>query len=128
MVKRTVQNRGFTLIELLVTLTIIATLLSLAAPRYFGGVERAKEAVLRENLVTLRDTLDKYFADTGHYPETLTELVSRKYMRRIPVDPITERADTWSFVAPPTSTTGGIYDVHSGAPGTARDGTPYASW
>lgn len=125
---RTVRNNGFTLIELLVTLTIIATLLSLAAPRYFGGVERAKEAVLRENLATLRDTLDKYFADTGHYPETLDELVSKKYMRQIPVDPITERTDTWSFVPPPTPAMGGIYDVHSGAPGTARDGTPYASW
>lgn len=128
MVKRTFRNNGFTLIELLVTLAIIATLLSLAAPRYFGGVERAKEAVLQENLATLRDTLDKYFADSGRYPDTLDELVSKKYLRRIPVDPMTERADTWSFVPPPAPSIGGIYDVHSGAPGNARDGTPFANW
>lgn len=128
MVKCSMRIRGFTLIELLVTLAIIATLLTLAAPRYFGGVERAKEAVLHENLATLRDALDKHFADAGRYPDTLDELVSKKYLRRVPVDPVTESADSWSVVPPPSSSTGAIYDVHSGAPGNARDGTPYASW
>lgn len=128
MVTRAMRKSGFTLIELLVTLTIIATLLSLAAPRYFGGVERAKESVLQENLATLRDAIDKHFADTGRYPDSLDDLVSKKYLRRIPVDPVTERVDTWVYAAPPSASMGGIYDVHSGASGNARDGTPYAGW
>lgn len=128
MVTPSMRGQGFTLIELLVTLAIIATLLSLAAPRYFGGVERANEAVLRENLATLRDALDKHFADTGRYPDALDELVTKRYLRRVPVDPVTEKADTWQLVVPPNAAAGKIYDVHSGAPGSARDGTPYATW
>jgi general secretion pathway protein G len=122
------RRRGFTLIELLVTLAIIATLLSLAAPRYFGGVERAKEAVLRENLATLRDAIDKHWADSGRYPDTLQELVGKRYLKRIPVDPLTDGADTWILVPPPDDAAGKIYDVHSGAPGSARDGTLFADW
>ena len=122
------RKTGFTLIELLVTLTIIATLLSLAAPRYFGSVEKAKESVLQENLATLRDAIDKYFADTGNYPESLDELVAKKYIKKVPLDPVTERSETWLFVPPPSASAGGIYDVHSGATGNARDGTPFSNW
>ena len=121
-------RRGFTLIELLVVVTIIALLLTIAVPRYFSGVDRTKEAVLRENLAIMRDSLDKFYADTGKYPNTLDELVSRKYLRKVPVDPITESAKTWVEIPPEDASKGGVYDVKSGAPGTARDGTSFKDW
>ena len=83
---------GFTLIELLVVLAIVATLLSLVAPHYLGSVDRAKEVVLKENLATLRSTIDKYYADTGRYPETLQELVQQRYLRAVPEDPVAQSA------------------------------------
>ncbi|TFW34411.1 type II secretion system protein [Massilia horti] len=125
---KSIMPRGFTLIELLVALAIIATLLSLAAPRYLGNVERAKEATLKENLATLRDVLDKHFADKGTYPQALDELVERRYLRRIPDDPFTESNRTWILIPPPDPKLGGIYDVHSGTTGLARDGSRLAEW
>lgn len=119
---------GFTLVELLVVMAIIAILLTLAAPRYVGNVDRAKEAVLRENLAATRDALEKYHADAGMYPTTLQDLVNKKYLRKLPFDPITERDDSWVSVAADEAAGGGIYDVHSGSRGAARDGTPYAKW
>lgn len=119
---------GFTLIELLVVMAIIATLLTLAAPRYIGSVEKSKEAVLRENLASLRDVLDKYYADTGKYPLALDELVTRKYMRKIPIDPIMDSNRTWIVVPPDDAQKGAVFDIHSGATGKARDGTPYREW
>lgn len=113
--------RGFTLIELLVVMTIIAGLLSLAAPRYIGNVDRAKEAVLKENLASLRDVLDKHYADTGVYPAALDELVKGRYLRRIPDDPFTETNKSWVLVEPEDKSKSGIFDVHSGAKGQARD-------
>jgi general secretion pathway protein G len=121
-------DHGFTLIELLVVMAIIATLLSLAAPRYAGNVDKAKEAVLRENLVSLRDAIDKYFADNGSYPAALDDLVAKRYLRRIPVDPITDSATSWITAGPPNPQQTGIYDVHSAAKGHARDGTAYRDW
>jgi len=118
---------GFTLIELLVVLAIIATLLSLAAPRYFQHVERSREAVLRENLATLRDAIDQYHADKGVWPESLARLADDHYVRAVPVDPVSESAETWTTV-PPADGSGGVYDVHSGAEGVARDGSAYADW
>jgi general secretion pathway protein G len=120
--------RGFTLIELLVVMAIIATLLTLAVPRYFGSVERAKEAVLKQDLATLRDSLDKYYGDTGRYPDSLEDLVTKRYLRSIPVDPLTESNSTWMLVAPPDPDKGGVFDVRSGAQGQAPDGTSYADW
>lgn len=120
--------RGFTLIELLVALAIIATLLSLAAPRYYGNLERAKEATLKENLATLRDVLDKHFADNGKYPQSLDDLVAGRYLRRIPVDPFTDSNRTWVLTPPPDPKLGGIFDVHSGSNDLARNGTRLADW
>jgi len=123
------QNRnGFTLIELLVVMTIIALLLSIVAPRYFHSVSKAQEAVLKEDLYLMRDQLDKYHADTGVYPDTLDELVNKKYLRKIPVDPITQSATTWILIPPSGGEKGAIYDIKSGAPGVARDGTAYGDW
>ncbi|MEJ5210575.1 MAG: prepilin-type N-terminal cleavage/methylation domain-containing protein [Burkholderiales bacterium] len=121
-------KQGFTLIELLVVLAIVATLLTLAAPRYFHSVDRAREAVLKQNLAGLRDALDKYHADTGRYPDSLEELVTRKYLRAIPPDPLTGRSDTWIPVPPQDPNLGAVYDVKSGAPGRGSDNTPYGEW
>lgn len=119
---------GFTLIELLVVMAIIAALLSLAAPRYIGNVDRAKEAVLKENLASLRDVLDKHYADTGKYPMTLDELVTRRYLRRIPVDPFTDSNRTWVATPPADPQKGAIFDVHSGATGKSSDGSALREW
>ncbi|ROZ79739.1 type II secretion system protein [Ramlibacter sp. WS9] len=119
---------GFTLIELLVVLAIVATLLMLVAPRYFHKVDATKEAVLRDNLRSVRDVIDKFYGDNGRYPETLEELVEKKYLRALPVDPITESAATWQLVPVPEGYKGTVYDVHSGAQGMDRDGKKYADW
>lgn len=119
---------GFTLIELLVVLAILATLLSLAAPRYAGSVDKAREAVLKENLAGLRGAIDRYFADTGRYPESLAELVVKRYLRRIPDDPVTDSATTWVIVAPVEGQAGGVGDVRSGASGKSRDGSFFKDW
>lgn len=122
------NQRGMTLIELLVVLAIIATLLSIAAPRYSGSVDRAKEAVLKENLATMRDALDKFRADTGNYPESLEALVSRKYLRKVPLDPVTDSVESWVLLPPEGQGKDRVGDVRSGAPGKARDGTMYKDW
>jgi general secretion pathway protein G len=117
---------GFTLIELLVVLAIIALLLTIAVPRYFGSLDRSKEAVLKEDLFQMRDAIGKYYGDKGKYPETLEALAGEKYLRKIPVDPLTESATTWVPVAPEDGGTSGVSDVKSGAQGNTADGTPYA--
>lgn len=127
MVTRPLQ-RGFTLIELLVVMALIGMLLSLSVPRYFGNVDKAKESVLRQNLAQTRDAIDKYFGDNGRYPDSLDEIVARRYLRKLPVDPITDRSDSWVIVAPEKKDMGAVFDVRSGAVGRARDGSEYASW
>jgi len=126
--RKYLRRAGFTLIELLVVLAIVSTLLLLVAPRYFHNVDATKEAVLRENLRAVRDVLDKFHADTGRYPETLEELVEKKYLRNLPVDPVTESASSWQLVPVPDGYKGTVYDVRSSAPGNARDGSKYADW
>ncbi|MEW5769457.1 MAG: prepilin-type N-terminal cleavage/methylation domain-containing protein [Pseudomonadota bacterium] len=123
---RRVQN-GFTLIELLVVLSVIALLLTLAAPRYFQHIDRAKEAVLKENLATMRDAIDQYHADTNTWPDSLPALVERHYLRAVPKDPITDSDQTWQEI-PATDGGQGVYDVKSGAEGAAADGRAYAEW
>jgi general secretion pathway protein G len=126
MIRQRKSGRGFTLIELLVVMAIIALLLTLAAPRYFQSVQRSREAVLKENLHLMRDAIDKHYADTGKYPANLEDLVTKKYLRRIPVDPITESATTWVLVDPPDKPgSRAVFDVRSGAPGKSLGGTPY---
>lgn len=130
--KRFWRRRGrmaaFTLIELLVVMAIIAVLLTLAAPRYFTTVQKSKEAVLKQNLTTMREALDKYYGDKGVYPPSLQALVDEKYLRATPVDPVTGRHDSWLTVIDDDPDTGGIFDVHSGAVGISRDGVPYHEW
>jgi len=121
-------SSGFTILELLVVMAIIGTLLSLAAPHYFRSIDKAKQAALRENLVVLRHTLDHYYADQGVYPSSLQELVSRRYLRSIPQDPVTASAATWLIVGPSDKAMGGVADVRSGAAGKGDDGVPYGEW
>jgi general secretion pathway protein G len=121
-----IKPKGFTLIELLVVLAIMASLLTLVVPRYFHQTERASETVLKHNLVAIRDAIDKFYADTGRYPSSVAELVSQKYLREMPMDPITNKNDSWQPIAP--SNASGVYDVKSGAEGNSNDGSAYNSW
>ncbi len=124
---------GFTLIELMVVIALISILAGMGAVQYRNSIVRTKEAVLKEDLFRMRDAIDQYYADKAKYPASLDTLVSEGYMRKIPEDPITRSTDTWQTVpaepdpANPTAEPG-IYDVKSGAEGTALDGTRYADW
>jgi general secretion pathway protein G len=122
------QDRGFTLIELLVVLAIVATLLTLVAPRYFNQLEASKEVILKDNLHSAREVIDKFYGDLGRYPESLDELVEKKYLRSLPFDPITEANDTWLIISVPTGYKGNVYDLKSGAVGKSRLGQDYAQW
>jgi general secretion pathway protein G len=124
---------GFTIIELLVVLALISILATMGMAQYRQSVMHAREAVLKTDLFDLRDAIDQYYADKGQYPATLDALVADGYIRRIPIDPITNAADTWQTIASdpdpnnPTASMG-IKDVKSGSDQTALDGTPYADW
>jgi type II secretory pathway pseudopilin PulG len=116
-----------------VVISLIIVLASIGMVQYASSVTRAKEAVLKEDLFRLRDAIDQYYADKNKYPASLDALVSEKYLRQVPVDPITNAADTWQTVmAEPDpanpSAEAGIYDVKSGAQGAAMDGTNYSDW
>ncbi|KVU38837.1 type II secretion system protein G [Burkholderia ubonensis] len=118
-------QEAFTLIELLVVMAIIGTLMAITAPPYFQQQDKARETVLRHNLVTLRRAIDSYREDRGDDPPSLQELVSRRYLREMPFDPITRQRDSWVLLIDPEL---GIGDVRSGAPGQASDGSNYSSW
>jgi general secretion pathway protein G len=121
-----VRRSGFTLIELLVVLAIVALLAALALPRYFQSIDTAKESILVENLRLTRDTIDKFYGDTGHYPDSLDELVDKKYLRSPPFDPVTESTTTWVIVPPDDTEKGNVYNIHSSAPGNNHAGMPYS--
>ena len=119
---------GFTLIELLVVLGIVALLLTLAVPRFFQGIDSARETILADNLRATRAVIEQYYSDTGRYPDSLEQLVEKKYLRAVPLDPILESSASWIVVAPEDGAKGGVYNVKSGAPGTDRSGKPYLDW
>ena len=126
------QPRGFTLIELMVVMAIIATLLTIATPRYFAHLDRARETALRETLAVTRDAIDKFHADNDRYPATLAELVDKRYLRSAPTDPITGNSESWTLVSPPArfeddpvGQTGGVWDIRSGA---IEEGKTYDQW
>ncbi len=116
------------MVELLVVMVIISILLSLVTPRYFHSVSKAEEAVLRQNLALTREALDKYHSDTGKYPNSLDDLVTKRYLRKAPYDPVTQSTTTWITVPPADPSQGAIYDIKSGAPGKSNDGTAFADW
>ncbi|MDI6748687.1 MAG: type II secretion system protein [Pseudomonadota bacterium] len=123
------NRRGFTLIELLVVLAILGLLLSLAAPKYLRSVDAAKEAVLAENLRTTRSAIDRFHADLGRYPISLEELVARRYLRALPVDPLLDSATAWRLVViQDEEGASGVVDLKSRAPGVGRNGRAYAQW
>jgi len=127
------DEKGFTLIELLIVIAIIGIIAGIAVAQLRTRPQSAREAVLKENLYAMRDVIDQYFTDKGKYPESLDALVEEGYMRRIPVDPITNSSESWQIVHAESTdedpdATGGIYDVKSGAEGTALDGSHYSDW
>lgn len=124
----TMKTKGFTLIELLVVLGIIALMLTLAVPRYFPSVDKSKEVVLADNLRNVRQVIDQYYGDTGRYPDTLEQLVEKKYLRALPFDPVADSDSAWVIVPPEDGSKGGVYNIKSGAAGNDRSGKPYADW
>jgi general secretion pathway protein G len=122
------MKKGFTLIELLVVLAIVALLLTLAVPRFFPSIEGAKETILLDNLRNTRAVIDQFYGDTGRYPDSLDQLVEKKYLRALPVDPVADSNSAWILVPPDDATKGAIYTIKSGAPGNDRHGHPYAEW
>lgn len=119
---------GFTVIELLVVLAAIAVLLAIAAPRHVQQVDHAREVALQQTLRVTRQAIDQFRADLGRYPDDLQELVTHRYLHRLPVDPLADSATRWRLVAPPSGESGQLIDLHSTAPGQGRDGSPYAQW
>jgi prepilin-type N-terminal cleavage/methylation domain-containing protein len=123
--RRCAQHRsrcGFTLIEVMMVLAIVTVLLMLAAPRFFGHLEKAKEITLRDNLKVMREAIDQYRADTGVYPDSLTQLVEKRYLKAVPIDPYSESNDRWLTTPPPSDEKGAVADVRSNAPGNTNDG------
>ena len=127
------KARGFTLIELMIVISIILILLSFAAPMYQQSIVHAREAVLREDLFTLRQAIDQFTLDKERAPQSLDDLVTAGYIKMLPRDPITNSSDSWQTVQEDVlmsvdQTQPGITDVHSGSSGTASDGSAYSSW
>ena len=126
--KKINSSRGFTLIELMIVMSIIGILLTIAQPMYRDSTIKAKEAVLMENLFSLRDVIDQYYVDKGQYPDSLEDLTGSGYIRSIPKDPFTKSTETWQTIPPPEGYEGSLYDIHSGSDKIALDGTAYNEW
>jgi general secretion pathway protein G len=126
-------RRGFTIVELLIVMAVISVLVSIAVPMYQRSIQRSKEAVLKSNLTSMRTVIDEYTYDKGKAPQSLEDLVQAGYLRAVPVDPITNSAETWKIIMEDATssvnqTEPGIYDVRSGSDKTSLEGTPYAEW
>jgi general secretion pathway protein G len=126
-------SAGFTMIELLIVMTLVTILASIGMTQYRNSVTRAKEAVLKQNLVGMREAMDQFYADKNKWPTDLAELAAEGYIREVPTDPITESKDTWQTTqAEPDpnnpASAGGVDNVHSGSDRTALDGSRYAEW
>jgi general secretion pathway protein G len=146
--KRTIRRvgllaeNGFTLIELMIVISIIGILAAIAVPSYQTGLIKAREAVLQEDLYSIRSAIDQFAADQGRYPMTLKELVDQRYLRDVPVDPFTKSRETWITVAPQYSLPlvdgtnsggqvplqGNVYDLHSGSHLVGTNNIPYNEW
>jgi len=130
---RKAKQQGFTLLELMVVMAVMLVLAAIAVPSYLASIRKAKEAVLREDLHTMRSAIDSYTADKAKAPQSLDDLVQAGYLKAIPKDPITSRTDTWITGQSESLTTidetePGIDDVHSGAQETSSEGTSYSTW
>lgn len=127
------SQRGFTLIELMIVISIILILISTAIPIYQQSIVRAREAVLSQNLFTLRSVIDQYTLDKQKAPQSLEDIVQAGYLKQIPIDPITNSRDTWQteqedVLQSVDQTQPGITNVHSGAPGVGSNGVAYSEW
>jgi general secretion pathway protein G len=124
------DRRGFTFVEMLIVVSIIGILATIALPSFQTAVTKAKEATLKENLFVLRDVIDQYYADQEKYPAALAELVEKRYLRRVPVDPTTGQSDSWTFefATDEQGQENGIVDVRSGSEQVGLNGVPYREW
>ncbi len=135
--KRRSAQAGFTLMELLVVVAVVGILAAIVVPQFKNAPQKAREAVLKTNLHTMREAFDQYFADKAHYPESLETLVEEGYLRSVPKDPFTSSTTTWVFTQAETGedslpeeleSAAGIFDVHSGSTQVALDGTSVSEW
>jgi general secretion pathway protein G len=127
-----IGKKGYTLLELMIVVAIVGILVSIAIPTFQHTAIKAKEAVLKQNLFTMRVVIDQYYADRKKYPETLESLVEKKYLREIPMDPFTKSRTTWTEVYEEQEegedSPAGVFDVKSGSDDLALDGTSYKEW
>ncbi len=125
-------KKGYTLLELMIVVAIVGILVALAIPNFQQSAMKAKETALKQNLFTMRAVLDQYYADRGDYPDNLEALVEAKYLRAIPMDPLTKSSTTWIEIYEEQEegddSSAGVYDLKSGSDDVARDGTPYTDW
>jgi general secretion pathway protein G len=131
--KTNATERGWTLIEMVVVMGLIAILAGIAASQYRNAVTRSQEAVLKEDLFRMRESIDQYYADKNKYPADLQTLVSDGYLREVPKDPFTQSTDSWQTIpAEPDpanpSIEPGVYNIKSGSDRTSLEGTPYTEW
>jgi general secretion pathway protein G len=120
-------KKGFTLVEMIVVITLMALILSITLPNYLNSIETNKEVVLKQNLSSLRLSIDQYYSDNGNYPSDLQILIEKKYIRNIPIDPTTEN-NSWDIIYYDENQNLGIYDVKSKNSSESSKGTLYSQW
>lgn len=125
---RRTHTTGFTLIELLIVLLLIALLASAVMPTVIGSITDAKESALKENLKVIREAIDDYYIDNARYPESLDVLVAKRYLRKIPVDPVSDESADWVLLYSNDGESRGVIDLHSTSTAISSDNTPYNEW